>query len=110
MYLHLGQETVVLLDDVVGIFDIDTSSVGKITRQFLARAEQELLVTNVSDELPKSFVLCNDPIGTRVYISQISSATLRKRAGFIDGLSRRWREQTFESEQPRGPDRPPDLG
>ena len=87
MYLHLGQGIVVLLEDVVGVFDIDTVSTGKTTRWFLANAEREMRVTNVSDKLPKSFVVCNDKLGTRVYISQISSATLKKRSAFIDSLA-----------------------
>ena len=88
MYLHLGQETVVREDDIIGIFDIDRASTGPITRDFLRRAETELRVTNVSDELPKSFVVCCEPTGLRVYISQISTATLRKRAGPPDPAER----------------------
>ena len=88
MYLHLGQDTVVRTDEIVGIFDIETTSVGKITRQFLARAEEELRITNVSQDLPKSFVVCLDQGGMRVYISQISTATLRRRAGFIEELGK----------------------
>jgi hypothetical protein len=37
MYIHLGQGTVVLQKDVIGIFDIETASTGKITRWFLSR-------------------------------------------------------------------------
>jgi len=86
MYLHLGQETVVRLDDIIGIFDIDTTSVGKETRWFLTHAENELRVTNVSNDLPKSFVVCEDEGGMRVYISQISTATLKRRTTFIENL------------------------
>lgn len=32
MFLHLGQNTVVRTDAVIGIFDIETASIGKITR------------------------------------------------------------------------------
>lgn len=86
MYLHLGQETVVRIDDIVGIFDIETTSVGKETRWFLTHAENNLMVTNVSNDLPKSFVVCEDNGGTRVYISQISPATLKRRTGFLDNF------------------------
>ena len=82
MYLHLGQDTVVRTDTIVGIFDMENTSLGRSTRGFLARAQKEGEVINVSYELPKSFVVCVHPEGQRVYISQISSATLRKRAGF----------------------------
>lgn len=81
MYLHLGQDTVVRLADITGIFDIENTSIGKATKDFLRRAEQEGRVVNVSYELPKSFIVCSD---SRVYISQISPATLRKRAHFLE--------------------------
>lgn len=89
MFLHLGQDTVVRTDEIIGIFDIETASVGKLTRQFLAQAEQDLRVTNVSQELPKSFIVCLGEGGARVYISQISTATLRRRARFIGQLAQK---------------------
>lgn len=88
MYLHLGQDTVVRLNEVIGIFDMETSTISKYTRQFLADAEKGGRIVNVSEELPKSYVVCVDKEGTEtVYISQISSSTLLKRTDFIDGLS-----------------------
>ncbi|MCI8491941.1 MULTISPECIES: extracellular matrix regulator RemB [Anaerotruncus] len=87
MYLHLGQDTVVRTGDVIGIFDLENTSVSKITKQFLAKSEQSGRVVNVSYELPKSFVICAEGKKSTVYITQISSATLKKRAGFIDGIS-----------------------
>ncbi len=80
MYLHLGQDTVVSDSDVLGIFDLDTSTVSKATRDYLSVAEKEKRVVNVSFELPKSFVVCSDKNGrVKVYISPISSSTLKKR-------------------------------
>lgn len=76
MYLHLGQSTVVTHDEIVGIFDLDTTTVSKRTRDFLQRAEKEKKVVYVSNELPKSFVVCADK---KIYISQISPNTLLKR-------------------------------
>lgn len=58
---------------------MDTSTVSKITREFLKNAEKEKRVVNVSYELPKSFILCNENGIIKVYISQISSVTLEKR-------------------------------
>ncbi|MBP3329805.1 MAG: DUF370 domain-containing protein [Clostridia bacterium] len=84
MYLHLGQETVVMQDDIVGIFDLDNTTVSKSTRDYLAKKEKEKKVINVSFELPKTFVLTNNKNeGSKVYISQISSSTLLKRADNI---------------------------
>ena len=76
MYLHLGQNTVITHDEILGIFDIDATTVSKKTRDFLSCAEKKGKVKYVSADLPKSFIVCND--GT-VYISQISPATLLKR-------------------------------
>ncbi len=81
MFLHLGQETVVNEKEVIGIFDLDTSTVSKHTRDFLSKQEKEKRVINVSFELPKSFILCsNKKKNKRVYISQISTSTLNKRS------------------------------
>lgn len=87
MYLHLGQDTVVRADDVIGIFDLENTSISKITKEFLARAERDGQVVNVSYELPKSFVVCGSGGRTALYITQISTATLKKRAGFMEGIA-----------------------
>lgn len=79
MYLHLGEKTVIRTDDIIGIFDLDTSTISKNTRDFLSRCEKEKKVINVSFELPKSFILCKEKESYKVYISQISSQTLLKR-------------------------------
>lgn len=78
MYLHLGQDYLVKTRDILGIFDIDTATVAKNTRIFLRRAEEEGAVVPLSGELPKSFILTDFPTPT-VYISPISTATLKKR-------------------------------
>ena len=79
MFLHLGQDTVIKTDEIVGIFDIDNTTVSKHTRKFLSEAEKQGKVVNVSYELPKSFVVCNKKGNEKVYISQLSPATLIKR-------------------------------
>lgn len=87
MYLHLGQDTVVLMKDVVGIFDMETSTISRTTRDMLTAAQRSGDVVNVSMEMPKSFVLCKNNQKTTVYITQISSSTLLKRTGFTDEIS-----------------------
>ncbi|HHW45661.1 MAG TPA: DUF370 domain-containing protein [Clostridiales bacterium] len=81
MYLHLGQDIVVKMDEIVGIFDLDTSTISKTTREFLSKAQMAGQVKNITDQLPKSFVVCKKKDGGQtVYISQISSTTLLKRS------------------------------
>lgn len=41
MYLHLGEETVVRGRDIIGIFDIENTSVSKHTKDFLAVSEKK---------------------------------------------------------------------
>lgn len=80
MYLHIGQETVVRTDEVLGIFDIENTTVSATTRDFLNQAEKNGRVVTVCDDLPRSFVVCCDREGQQtVYICQISCATLKKR-------------------------------
>ena len=86
MFLHLGQDIVVRFSDIVGIFDMDNTTISKNTRNFLSRSERRREVINVSYELPKSFILCNENKKNKVYISQISSSTLQKRAELKDIL------------------------
>lgn len=79
MYVFLGQETVLPLRDVIGIFDLDTTTVEKSTRKFLKTAQNKQEVITVSAELPTSFVLCGKKGKSKIYLSQISSTTLYKR-------------------------------
>ena len=82
MYLHVGQNTVIRTGEIIGIFDMETSTLSQTMRQVLARAEKEGKVVNVSMEMPKSFLLCQNEKGEMTcYITQISTATLLKRSG-----------------------------
>ena len=58
MYLHLGMDKVITFDEIIGIFDLDTTTVSKSTRNFLAMAEKAGIVENICYDLPKSFIVC----------------------------------------------------
>lgn len=81
MYLHLGEGTIVRNSDIIGIFDMDTTTVMKSSRTFLNKAEKDKRTVTVSYELPKSFVVCKKK-GKKatVYITQLSSTTLENRS------------------------------
>lgn len=79
MYLHLGEKTVIRTENIIGIFDLDNTTVSKNTREFLTLAEKRGKVINVSMELPRSFIVCVENKETTVYISQLSSQTLYRR-------------------------------
>ena len=82
MYLHLGKDTVINDTDIIGIFDLDTSTVSRHTRKYLNIAEKNKETVTVSYELPKSFVVCvkQKSKEKKIYISQISPLTLLKRS------------------------------
>lgn len=75
MYLYLGGDTAVLSKDIIGIFDMDTSTVNKATRDYLSKAEKEKRVVYVNYELPKSFIVTDK----KVYVCPLNTATLLKR-------------------------------
>ncbi|MBR5478638.1 MAG: DUF370 domain-containing protein [Clostridia bacterium] len=80
MYLHLGEETVIRDKNIIGIFDLEITSQSKITRNFLASEEKKKNVINVSEELPRSFVVCSEKGKNTTYITQISSQTITRRS------------------------------
>ena len=83
MYLHLGQNVLVPEDSIIGIFDLDNSSWSPITRKYLSDAEKSGNLVSISEDIPKSFILCSensyDATG-KIYLSQVSSQTLLKRS------------------------------
>lgn len=83
MYLHLGESTVVREKDIIGIFDLDTTTVMKASRNFINKASKDGNVVNVSLELPKAFIVTRSKKEKKktIYISQLSSQTLYKRIG-----------------------------
>ena len=85
MYLHLGQNTVVRDREIIGIFDLDITSQSPRTRRYLNTAEQRGEVVAVTQELPKSFVVTGRRGRQRVFISQLSTATLLRRSDFSNG-------------------------
>lgn len=80
MYVHIGQDYMVPVRSIVCIFDMDTATASGRTRRLLERLTREGRVVDLGDDLPKSAVLCMGALGEILYISQISSRTLQKRA------------------------------
>lgn len=99
MYLHIGNGMVVREAEILGIFDLENTSLSKATREFLAQAEKEKRVVNVTMEMPKAFVVaarreqrrpsagrCVSGLKTVVYITQVSAGTLRGRLRSSQGI------------------------
>nr|WP_162990775.1 extracellular matrix/biofilm biosynthesis regulator RemA family protein [Maliibacterium massiliense] len=87
MILHLGDDVIVQVKDIVSIIDMQESLPGD-TRAFLKKAKEDGLVVQVGAEEKKSAVLCQKGTRTRVYFSPISSATLLKRSNYVGRISR----------------------
>ena len=79
VYLHIGGGFSVETGSIVGIFDMDNTTVGKCTKKLLEKAEKDGICIYTSDELPKSFTVTVKNGETKIYISQLAAATLKKR-------------------------------
>ncbi|MGN0150188.1 MAG: extracellular matrix regulator RemB [Clostridia bacterium] len=79
MYLHIGNDIVVNINHIVGIFDMDNTTVSRLGREFLPKAQNDGIIINATEDLPKSYVLTKHGKEARVYISSVSSQVLSKR-------------------------------
>lgn len=86
MYLRISNDCVVLKADIIGIFDMDNTTVSRQGREFLPRAESEGQVIYSTDDLPKSYVVTEHDGIVKVYISSFSSKVLITRAKTSDML------------------------
>lgn len=82
MFLHLGENVVVPIKDVIGIFDLQTTMYSSDTIQFLRMAEEDGFVERITSDKPKSFVIAEVDKKSKIYLSPISSSTLTKRTDF----------------------------
>ena len=78
-YLHIGGEVSVDVSQIVGIFDMENTTVRDCTRRLLIAAEKEHRTVYATRELPRSFVITESGGKSRVWVSQLAAATLRKR-------------------------------
>ena len=79
IYLNLGGGSVVRRSSVVAICDLDNPPCSRATRELLAAAEKAGEVINAAEDLPRSFVLCEEGGERRVWLSSLSSAALSRR-------------------------------
>ena len=79
MYLHIGNGESVKRKEVIGIFDLDTSTVSKITRDFINKASKDGIVSYTDLDLPRSFVLSCENSGVKIRLSRISTVGLKQR-------------------------------
>lgn len=81
MYIHLGNSALIKTEEIIGIFDLDNTTVSARTRDFLRKAEKDGKIVSTGSELPKSFVVASKKRGdNRVFLAVPAPATLSKRA------------------------------
>ena len=80
MYIHLGRDYVLNDRDIIGIFDLETTTISPRGREFLNYAQKNGAVVSLSEELPQSYVLADGAVVDTVYLSELSPAALRRRA------------------------------
>ena len=78
MYVNIGGDMAVRDSSIIGIFDLDNTSISHRTQEFLSKAEKEGAVVPC-DDLPKSFVLTAEYGMNRLYLTSLNTATLEKR-------------------------------
>jgi hypothetical protein len=83
MFLHLGENIVVPIKDIIGIFDMETATYNSDTTQFLRMAEEDGFVQRITKDKPKSFIVAEINKKSKVFLSPISSSTLGKRTEAI---------------------------
>lgn len=79
MYLHVGNNRNIRIKSVIGIFDMDNSTISTVTRKYLNSVQKSALLESVSDEIPKSFILYKDNGEYKVCMSPLSASALRGR-------------------------------
>ena len=84
MYLHIGSSMTVRDSAIVGIFDLENTTISKHTRAFLKQAEDNGEVVAV--DLPRAFVLTEEFGMERVYLTQLSAAAIERRSHEAMGL------------------------
>lgn len=79
MYVNIGGDVIVDAREIVGVFDIDKTTVYKVNRIYLSKAEKSGKIINVTHKIPKSFIICKKNLENIVYISPLTTTTLQKR-------------------------------
>ena len=79
LYLNLGGGHVVRRDSVVAVCDMDNTTGSRATRELLAAAQRAGEVITAAEDLPRSFVLCEEGGRRRVWLSSLSTAALSRR-------------------------------
>ena len=79
MYLHIGNGKSVKRKNIIGIFDLDTATVSKITKDFINKRQKDGAITYLDSDLPRAFILLDEDGKAKVRLSRISTSGLKLR-------------------------------
>ena len=79
MYLHIGNGESVRQEDIIGIFDLDTATVSKISKKYISDNEKRGKVEYSDYDLPRAFVVTYKNKKEKIILSRISSLGLVQR-------------------------------
>ena len=79
MYVNIGGDMAVRDRAIIGIFDLDGASLSKKTMEYLESVQEEGGLISVTEDIPKSFLVTAEYGMERVYLTQLSAATIEKR-------------------------------
>lgn len=75
LYLHVGKNTIIKKQYIIGIFDYEEMKNNNISAKLLENMD----IINTSEGIEKSIIITKEENKIKAYISNISSTTLLKR-------------------------------
>ncbi len=75
MYIHLGRDYVLNDRDIIGIFNLETTTISPRGREFLNYAQKNGAVVSLSEELPQCYVLADAPDADFKIVAQTEEAS-----------------------------------
>ena len=75
-FIHIGGDVSIYADDLIGVFDLEKTTVNPAVNTFLAKAQKSGGVYYCSLDMPKSFVIAEDT----VFVTNVAVGTIKERA------------------------------
>lgn len=74
MYVNIGENKALRKKDIVGVFDLDFTTVSVNTRNYLNKMQREGKVVTLGYNLPRSFILTSENL---VYLSPLNVSSIK---------------------------------
>lgn len=86
MYINIGNAFCIIAEEIVGVFDFESTTISKRTRDFLSVAQKKDKIINISPDIPKSFIVVKKDNKNYVYLSPLATTTVLKRINNINEI------------------------